>query len=56
MTNSSIVVATGTIGTRAVSKNYPVDEGLIAGTTKQIDKPSLEPEEKIIFMDSRMPL
>ena len=26
---------TGTIGTRVISKNYPVEEGLTAGTTKQ---------------------
>lgn len=40
-----VEVATGTIGTRAVSKNYPAEEGLEAGTTKQkAESPSLEAE------------
>lgn len=33
---------TGTIGTRAISKRWPVTEGLIAGTTKQTGVPYLE--------------
>ena len=41
----TIVVATGTIGTRAVSSTYPVEEGIEAGTTKQkSESPSLQPE------------
>jgi len=34
----------GTAGTRIISKRYPVDEGLEAGTTKQEGKPYLEEE------------
>lgn len=42
---SSIKVATGTIGTRAVDSEYPVTEGITAGTTKQkTESPSLKPE------------
>ena len=33
---------TGTSGTRHISKVYPVEEGLIAGTTKQTGIPYLE--------------
>lgn len=45
MTTTAVVVATGTIGTRAVSNKYPVTEGIIAGTTKQkTESPSLIPE------------
>jgi len=41
----TIKVATGTIGTRAVDSEYPVDEGITAGTTKQrTASASLEPE------------
>ena len=38
----------GTIGTRIVNKDYPFDEGLEAGTTKQTGNPSLEPEVNLI--------
>jgi len=42
----TISVATGSIGTRAVSKRYPPEEGLEAGTTKQKkESPSLEAQE-----------
>lgn len=34
-------IATGTAGTRAIRKEYPIEEGLIAGTTKQIGSPEL---------------
>lgn len=34
----------GTSGTRIIAKRYPVEEGLIAGTTKQTGKPYLEEE------------
>lgn len=37
----SVEVATGTIGTRAIEKDYPYTEGLIAGTTKQVGNPNL---------------
>jgi len=43
----------GTIGTRIVNKDYPVTEGLTAGTTKQTGNPSLEPEVKLT--DEEMP-
>lgn len=33
--SGTIVVGTGTIGTRFLDKNYPYEEGLIAGTTRQ---------------------
>ena len=32
----------GTTGTRHISKRYPVEEGLQAGTTKQTGNPELE--------------
>ena len=35
----------GTIGTRIVNVDYPITEGIIAGTTKQkTESPSLEAE------------
>ena len=42
-----VVVGTGTVGTRFIDKDYPVEEGLIAGTTKQTGKPSLEELEPV---------
>lgn len=40
----------GGIGTRIVSKEYPIDQGITAGTTKQrIESASLEPEVKAIM-------
>lgn len=30
-----VTVGTGTSGTRFIERDWPVDEGLIAGTTKQ---------------------
>ena len=32
----------GTIGTRIVDKDYPYEEGLVAGSTKQTGNPNLE--------------
>ena len=32
----------GTVGTKEISKRYPVEEGLIAKTTKQTKTPYLE--------------
>ena len=47
--NSQVEVATGTIGTRAVNRNYPVEEGITAGTTKQkTESPSLVPNENLV--------
>lgn len=41
-----VEVATGGIGTRAIRTEYPVDEGLTAGTTKLKDNYALTPEEE----------
>lgn len=35
----------GTIGTKIIAKRYPVEEGLEAGSTKQVGKPYLVAEE-----------
>lgn len=41
-----VEVGTGGSGTRFINKNYPVEEGLTAGTTKQEGtKPHLEIED-----------
>lgn len=34
----------GTAGTKALDKDYPYEEGLIAETTKQTGNPNLEEE------------
>lgn len=39
-----VTVGTGTVGTRFVETDYPYEEGLIAGTTKQTNRPNLEEE------------
>ena len=39
--NGTAEVGTGTAGTRIMDKNYPYEEGLIAGTTKQTGSPNL---------------
>ena len=44
----------GTIGTRIVDADYPVTEGITAGTTKQRKaSPSLEPEVNLTPQDLR---
>jgi hypothetical protein len=35
----------GGVGTRIIRNSYPVEEGLILGTTKLSDEPNLIPEE-----------
>ena len=40
-----VEVGTGTVGTRFIEKDYPVEEGLVAGTTKQTGNPNLEEME-----------
>jgi hypothetical protein len=35
----------GTVGTKLISKRYPIEEGLEAGTTKQTKVPYLEEGE-----------
>tara|TARA_R100001530_G_C4309559_1_gene152657 strand:- start:1352 stop:1474 length:123 start_codon:yes stop_codon:yes gene_type:complete len=37
-----VVVGTGTVGTRYIETDYPFEEGLTAGTTKQTGNPNLE--------------
>ena len=36
MSNGTIEVGTGSVGTRFVDKDYPVERGLTAGTTKHL--------------------
>lgn len=38
----TVTEGTGTVGTRVVDKDYPYEEGLEAGTTKQTNRPNLE--------------
>ena len=40
-----VVVGTGTKGTKITKHRYPVEEGLTAGTTKQVGDPALRPTE-----------
>jgi len=42
MVEGTIVVGSGTIGTKEIATDYPIEEGLIAGTTKQTGNPNLE--------------
>ena len=50
----TVEVATGGIGTRAVNADYPVEEGITAGTTKQrTASPSLEPEVNLTSKEQR---
>lgn len=37
-----VKVGTGSVGTRFLEKDYPYEEGLVAGTTKQTEEPDLE--------------
>mgnify|MGYP003146224882 CR=1 FL=1 len=39
--NGTVTVGQGTIGTRFIDKRWPVEEGLIAGHTKQTRRPNL---------------
>jgi hypothetical protein len=42
-------VGTGTSGTKIINTNYPVEEGLTAGTTKQTDREmNLVPEKSYV--------
>jgi hypothetical protein len=44
-----VIVGTGGRGTKIIKKNYPVEEGLQAGTTKQEgNKETLEAEKVLI--------
>lgn len=39
---STVVVGSGTVGSKFIRTEYPVTEGLIAGSTKQSEDPDLE--------------
>ena len=41
-----VLVGTGTKGTRFLKTNWPITEGLIAGTTKLPKSPNLIPQTK----------
>lgn len=44
----------GGVKTRIINKNYPVTEGLVAGTTRQpTTSPYLEAEEESLISDRR---
>lgn len=40
-----VTVGTGSVGTRFIDKDYPYEEGLIAGTTITAEDPTLEEQE-----------
>lgn len=40
-----VIVGTGTIGTKYLKSDYPIEEGIEAGTTKLRDEPHLIAEE-----------
>lgn len=42
MAQGTVTVGTGGLGSRFIRKDYPVDEGLDAGTTKQTGSAVLE--------------
>ena len=42
----TVIQGPDTIGTAILDKDYPYEEGLTAGTTKQTDDPVLRPQEK----------
>jgi hypothetical protein len=44
----TIKVGTGTKGSRFLKTDWPIDEGLTAGTTKLPEKPNLEAEETVV--------
>ncbi len=48
----TVSVGPGTIGTRAVNKDYPIEEGLTQ-ETKQTGNPSLVPEVNLTPEDQR---
>ncbi len=45
--NGTITEGPGTSGTRVLRKDYPVEEGLTAGTTKQTPPPFLEEQGRL---------
>ena len=42
MALGNVVVGSGNVGTKIMDTDYPYEEGLIAGTTKQTGNPNLE--------------
>ncbi len=42
MALGTVKVGTGSVGTRFLEHEYPFEEGLQAGTTKQVGNPNLE--------------
>jgi hypothetical protein len=44
-----VEVGTGSSGSRFLNKNWPIEEGLTAGTTRQTGNPTLEPENGSIL-------
>ena len=51
-----VEVGTGTVGTRFLNTNYPVEEGLELGTTKLSDEPALKPEESVCTSEEEVGL
>ena len=39
-----VEVGTGSVETKIIRTEYPIEEGLIAGTTKQVGNPNLTEE------------
>jgi len=46
-----VVVGTGKSGTRFIRTEYPVEEGITAGTTKLRDESALIAEEESLVLD-----
>ena len=42
-----VEVGTGGVETKIIRTEYPVEEGLVAGTTKQTNRPNLEEEDPL---------
>lgn len=40
--SNTVTSGTGSLGSKFIRNEYPVTEGLTAGTTKQTDNPNLE--------------
>lgn len=39
--DGTVTSVSGSVGTKVLEKDYPYEEGLIAGSTKQTGKPNL---------------
>ena len=51
-----VTVGTGTSGTRFIKTEWPVEEGLTAGTTKLKESPNLVAEERLTKEKDRVGL